>query len=221
MDSPFRFCRCPPLRSPAPRRSSCQIAGAAGAVAGQAPLADRTFADVALVAAAGAVLRVRRSTTSSAPTARRPTSRTQRQDGFFRLAALYQERYAKTPADDRRGGDAHLRPAVHRKPTGCRSSTAAWCASISAPAPSCSRPPASPSPISTAIVFYDLTGSYGVNIFGNDFYKECIARSRKARARARPGARPLPSRHRRQRRSGCARFPASTKSRSTCPAPRR
>src|SRR3984957_18272071 len=30
-------------------------------------------------------------------------------------------------------------------------------------------------------VFYDLTGSYGVNIFGNDFYKECIA---KAAARA-------------------------------------
>jgi len=26
-------------------------------------------------------------------------------------------------------------------------------------------------------VFYDLTGSYGVNIFGNDFYKECIAAS--------------------------------------------
>jgi glutamate-1-semialdehyde 2,1-aminomutase len=26
-------------------------------------------------------------------------------------------------------------------------------------------------------VFYDLTGSYGVNIFGNDFYKECIARA--------------------------------------------
>jgi glutamate-1-semialdehyde 2,1-aminomutase len=25
-------------------------------------------------------------------------------------------------------------------------------------------------------VFYDLTGSYGVNIFGNDFYKECITR---------------------------------------------
>ncbi len=24
-------------------------------------------------------------------------------------------------------------------------------------------------------IFYDLTGSYGVNIFGNDFYKECIA----------------------------------------------
>ena len=32
-------------------------------------------------------------------------------------------------------------------------------------------------------VFYDLTGSYGVNIFGNDFYKECIAGA-EARARA-------------------------------------
>jgi glutamate-1-semialdehyde 2,1-aminomutase len=27
-------------------------------------------------------------------------------------------------------------------------------------------------------VFYDLTGSYGVNVFGYDFYKECIARRR-------------------------------------------
>ena len=32
-------------------------------------------------------------------------------------------------------------------------------------------------------MFYDLTGSYGVNIFGNDFYKDCIA---EAEARARP-----------------------------------
>src|SRR4029079_706370 len=32
-------------------------------------------------------------------------------------------------------------------------------------------------------VFYDVTGSYGVNIFGNDFYKECITEAEK-RARA-------------------------------------
>jgi glutamate-1-semialdehyde 2,1-aminomutase len=32
-------------------------------------------------------------------------------------------------------------------------------------------------------VFYDLAGSYGVNIFGNDFYKDCIAEAEK-RARA-------------------------------------
>ena len=31
-------------------------------------------------------------------------------------------------------------------------------------------------------VFYDLTGSYGVNVFGNDFYKECMDRG-SARAR--------------------------------------
>ena len=28
-------------------------------------------------------------------------------------------------------------------------------------------------------VFYDLAGSYGVNIFGNDFYKDCIAAAEK------------------------------------------
>src|SRR5260221_13699869 len=28
-------------------------------------------------------------------------------------------------------------------------------------------------------LFYDLAGSYGVNIFGNDFYKECIAGAEK------------------------------------------
>jgi glutamate-1-semialdehyde 2,1-aminomutase len=32
-------------------------------------------------------------------------------------------------------------------------------------------------------IFYDLTGSYGVNIFGNDFYKKCIAEA-EARANA-------------------------------------
>ena len=28
--------------------------------------------------------------------------------------------------------------------------------------------------------FYDLTGSYGVNLFGNDFYKDCIAQGAEA-----------------------------------------
>ena len=41
---------------------------------------------------------------------------------------------------------------------------------------------------------YDLTGSYGVNIFGNDFYKECIARARSARMRSAPCSAPtIPS----------------------------
>ena len=38
--------------------------------------------------------------------------------------------------------------------------------------------------------FYDLTGSYGVNVFGYDFYKDCIERGseRVARSRARCSA---------------------------------
>ena len=31
-------------------------------------------------------------------------------------------------------------------------------------------------------MLYDLTGSYGVNLFGYDFYKECIERGSRARA---------------------------------------
>ena len=69
--------------------------------------------------------------------------------------------------------------------------------------------------------FYDLTGSYGVNVFGYDFYKACIARAERTRARPRPGARRLSSGGRRQCAPAAARFPASTRCRSTCPAPKR
>ena len=69
--------------------------------------------------------------------------------------------------------------------------------------------------------FYDLTGSYGVNVFGNDFYKECID-SGNARARARWGRCWAPiSPARWTTRGACARFPDSTRFRSTCPEPRR
>ena len=69
-------------------------------------------------------------------------------------------------------------------------------------------------------VAYDLTGSYGVNIFGNDFYKECIAQ---AETRARALGPVLGPYHPviADNVDGCARFRGSTRSRSTCPAPRR
>ena len=47
--------------------------------------------------------------------------------------------------------------------------------------------------------FYDLTGSYGVNVFGYDFYKGTHRARRRPRARARPGARRLSSADRRER----------------------
>ena len=60
-------------------------------------------------------------------------------------------------------------------PTGCRSSTRATCASICA----CRRFVREAAGVTVTDldgnVFYDLTGSYGVNVFGVDFYKACIA----------------------------------------------
>ena len=47
--------------------------------------------------------------------------------------------------------------------------------------------------------FYDLTGSYGVNVFGYDFYKECIARGSERVRDLGPGARRLPPGDRLQR----------------------
>ena len=107
----------------------------------------------------------------------------QRQDGFFKLARALQGALRQGPADDAAGRGANLRPAIHRglpravpvQPAGARASRHRRLRD--------SRRPASRSPISTATSFYDLTGSYGVNIFGNDFYKECIARA-EARAHA-------------------------------------
>ena len=58
------------------------------------------------------------------------------------------------------------------------------------------------SPISTATRFYDLTGSYGVNLLGYDFYKACMERGAQRVECARPGAGRLPVAGRRQRARG-------------------
>ncbi|MGH6741204.1 MAG: aminotransferase class III-fold pyridoxal phosphate-dependent enzyme, partial [Bradyrhizobium sp.] len=98
---------------------------------------------------------------------------TQRQDGFFRLAALYQQRFAQsrkataeaaTQISDLQFTQAYRVPFQYsrlvRENLGAgsfmQSSTGVTVTDLD------------------GNVFYDLTGSYGVNIFGNDFYKECI-----------------------------------------------
>ena len=68
------------------RGSLPQTAGAAGAVAGQAPLADRTFPDVALVARLVPFYEFDIDDFFRADGAPAEVA-TQRQDGFFRLAA--------------------------------------------------------------------------------------------------------------------------------------
>jgi glutamate-1-semialdehyde 2,1-aminomutase len=99
---------------------------------------------------------------------------TQRHDGFFRLAALYKERFAKsrqmTAEAALRISDLQFTQA-YRVPfqysrlvrenlgagTFMQASSGVTLTDLD------------------GNVFYDLAGSYGVNIFGYDFYKECIA----------------------------------------------
>jgi glutamate-1-semialdehyde 2,1-aminomutase len=107
---------------------------------------------------------------------------TRRQDGFFRLARLTQDRFAKcremTAQASERISDLQFTEAYRvpfqysrlvRENLGAgafmQSSAGVTVTDLD------------------GNIFYDLTGSYGVNIFGNDFYKECIAEA-EMRARA-------------------------------------
>ena len=105
---------------------------------------------------------------------------TQRQDGFFRLAQLYRDRFARSremtlqaseKISDLQFTEAYRVPFQYSRLVREHLGTGAFVQS-------------SAGVTVTDLdgnIFHDLTGSYGVNIFGNDFYKECIA---KAEARA-------------------------------------
>ncbi len=111
-----------------------------------------------------------------------PQIATQRQDAFFRLARLYRERFAKGRAmtlqaseriSDLQFTESYRVPFQYSRLVREHLGTGAFVQS-------------SAGVTVTDLdgnTFYDLTGSYGVNIFGNDFYKECIAGA-EARARA-------------------------------------
>jgi glutamate-1-semialdehyde 2,1-aminomutase len=98
---------------------------------------------------------------------------TKRQDGFFKLAALYQERFAKGRQMTAEAADqisdlqftrAYRVPFPFSRLVRENLGVSAFMQSSSG--------------VTVTDIdgnqFYDLTGSYGVNIFGNDFYKECI-----------------------------------------------
>jgi glutamate-1-semialdehyde 2,1-aminomutase len=99
----------------------------------------------------------------------------QRRDGFYRLAALYADRFAKTAraTNEVQSEMADLQfTSRYRVPfqfsrivrqhfssgSFLQSSSGATTTDLDGNR------------------FYDLTGSYGVNVFGYDFYKECIER---------------------------------------------
>src|ERR1700676_4855723 len=98
----------------------------------------------------------------------------QRQEGFFRLAGHYRERFARgreltlqasTRISDLQFTEAYRVPFQYSRLVREHLGTSAFVES-------------SAGVTVTDLdgnTSYDLTGSYGVNIFGNDFYKECIA----------------------------------------------
>ncbi|MBT9611858.1 MAG: aminotransferase class III-fold pyridoxal phosphate-dependent enzyme [Burkholderiales bacterium] len=98
-----------------------------------------------------------------------------RRAGFMRLAVLYQTRFAETDRltaevedsiSDLQFTSAYRVPFQFRRFVRKHLKSGAFVQSSSG--------------VSVTDLdgnrFYDLTGSYGVNVFGNDFYKECIAR---------------------------------------------
>jgi glutamate-1-semialdehyde 2,1-aminomutase len=98
-----------------------------------------------------------------------------RRDGFMRLARLYRERFATTSAFTREAADgvsdlqftgAYRVPFQFSRYVRQHLSAGSFVASSSG--------------ITVTDLdgneFYDLTGSYGVNLFGHDFYKDCIDR---------------------------------------------
>jgi glutamate-1-semialdehyde 2,1-aminomutase len=99
---------------------------------------------------------------------------TRRQDGFFRLGATFQERFAKSRAltaeaasriSDLQFTQAYRVPFQYSRLVKEHLGAGSFMQSSSGVTVT----------DLDGNVFYDLTGSYGVNIFGNDFYKECIA----------------------------------------------
>ena len=96
-----------------------------------------------------------------------------RREGFLRLAALYAERFAETA---RRS--AELEGEVSDlQLTGAYRVPFQYARAVSRHLPGGSFLCASAGVTVTDLdgnVFYDLSGSYGVNLFGYDFYKECM-----------------------------------------------
>src|SRR5712672_4688965 len=104
------------------------------------------------------------------------TVATKRQDGFFRLAHLYQDKFARgrqmtaqasEKISDLQFTEAYRVPFQYSRLVREHLGTGAFVQS-------------SAGVTVTDLdgnIFYDLTGSYGVNIFGNDFYKDCIAKA--------------------------------------------
>ena len=98
-----------------------------------------------------------------------------RRDGFMRLSRLFQHRFAKTSAFTKDAAEgisdlqfisAYRVPFQYSRFVRQHLSAGSFLASSSGVTVT----------DLDGNVFYDLTGAYGVNLFGYDFYKDCIAK---------------------------------------------
>jgi len=107
-----------------------------------------------------------------------PAVALQRQDSFFRLAALYKERFARSRQmtaeaasriSDLQFTQAYRVPFQYSRLVKENLGAGGFMQSSSGVTLT----------DLDGNVFYDLTGAYGVNIFGQDFYKDCIEAAQK------------------------------------------
>ena len=145
-------------------------------VAGQASLARRPRADRASGSRGCCPTTSTTRTSSCARTAAPRTSpRCARPGSSSSRSGSPRRRRARSssPRSSARGSPTSRSPT----PIACPSSTAPRCGATCAWA-RCARPPRACScATSDGNWSYDLAGSYGVNVFGLDFYKECIERA--------------------------------------------
>lgn len=97
----------------------------------------------------------------------------QRRAGFHRLAAMYRDRYAKTAALTAQAAES----IADLQFTGAYRVPFQFSRHVRWHLKGGSFLQSSAGPTVTDLdgnVFYDLTGSYGVNVFGYDFYKSCM-----------------------------------------------
>ena len=104
-----------------------------------------------------------------------PEVASRRQTGFFRLAALFAQRYAKTAelTGEIRSTVSDLQFTSRYRVPFQFSAMVRQHLSVGSVLESSSGPQVTDL---DGNQLYDLTGSYGVNVFGYDFYKECIER---------------------------------------------
>ena len=138
-----------------------------------------------------------------------------RRDGFFRLAGLYQQRFAQTRRmtseasegiSDLQFTQSYRVPFQYSRLVRQHLGAGAFLQSSQG--------------VTVTDLdgnnLFDLTGSYGVNVFGTDFYKECIASAEKRASALGPVLGPYHLGRGRKTWHGCAPSPGSMRFRSTC-----